>query len=345
MEVMNDFQPRIFMECAERADCKLYTPSSLVECLELLSHPLPRDHFLVRDSDKLNSVTLQDITTGTGTEQYSELARRRRVSLTSIPRFIDELTYRNVSSVGIGLINITLQIEPESDDDGVPIESSENSLCDIVGGILLQIQNVSCGSHPVTDFIKSFLTQKEQLVYNKYKLLKSVRSVTRSLTDSASNGIRKLDSSLVRAYSNMSSIAILNNFSDSSSLALKDSLKQILAQEDSLLINKIIVVEMVDTQIQVCKDCGDWSHAIELFVSASSSLVSSCDEEVWRVLVRLLLADKLVLHILLHDEEDLGIVRRLLSRLMRIDSFSCDFTELIQTLHDSLELRSSQFHG
>jgi hypothetical protein len=322
-------------------DSCLYEPSSLLECLELLSRPLQRDHYRMRDMDRLNYVTVEDVITGTGTEQSLSLKKRTDSAVSKVREFVDEISYRNAEAVGLHLLNRLLQIEPESDDEGVPLDESEKYLCDTIGMLITRIGAVSESGKTLGSFMQAFLTDKEQLMYNKYKLMKSVRSASLSLSQDAVNKASCMEggarATLFKSTTCDSAIALLNNICDSSSLAIRSAAKQLLLNEDSIFINTILINELVETQIQMSQLSKDWNNTA-LFIEETMELIGDTSEhDVVKSFLRLMLIDRRILMELMDDKETLSGLWRLTNRLMMNKSLPEEVNEIIQTIHSSLD--------
>ena len=285
----------------------LYEPSSLIECLELFSRPLPRDHFLIRDLERVNTVSIQDVITGTGTERLSERTARSDFALKALPCFIDEISPQCVDTVGLPLLSKLLEIEPECDEDGVPVEQAEDSLCQIISAVLLRLQAALDGSMTLSDSLSRFLCHNEQLMYNKYKLLKSTRFAVSSLEcalKAQAQPESKKTLALCSSSSSGSLMTVMNNFSSSVTSFTGITIRNTLRDKEGLFLTKVLVGELVTTQIEVCKASKDWSQAAAVIEQAIDLIDEDAEEDVVKALMRLLLIDERVLLAMTDNDEN-----------------------------------------
>jgi len=284
----------------------IYQPGCLAECLELLSRPLPRDHSLVRDSERVNIVSVHDVITGTGTERSAEESTRLTQAISRVTMFLDEISTRNVDLLGLPILNRLLQIEPDCDEDGVPVEESEDELCLIIAKVLIRIEAVIESRSVLSNPLSAFLCDKEQLMYNKYKLLKSVRFATGTLRSAihGNNSPSSTETGILCNYaSTHSTLAVLNNFSATMSSAVGVSMKTTLQNKDALFLNKVLISELVETQVEVCRASRDWSQAASVLDQAIELIDSESEEDIIKALMRLLLVDDRVLLAMTDSEE------------------------------------------
>jgi hypothetical protein len=220
--------------------------------------------------------------------------------------FLDEISTRNVDLLGLPILNRLLQIEPDCDEDGVPVEESEDELCRIIAKVLIRVEAVIESRSVLSNPLSAFLCDKEQLMYNKYKLLKSVRFATGTLRSAihGNNSPSSTETGILCNYaSTHSTLAVLNNFSATMSSAVGVSMKTTLQNKDALFLNKVLISELVETQVEVCRASRDWSQAASVLDQAIELIDSESEEDIIKALMRLLLVDDRVLLAMTDSEE------------------------------------------
>ena len=288
-------------------------------------------------------MSVHDVITGTGTERLSEGSIRREEAISALPSLIDEISARNINELGLPILNQLLQIEPDCDEDGVPLEESEDSLCGISSEVLVRLQAVSNSNNLLPNSLFAFLNDKEQLMYNKYKLLKSSRfaigALGKALQDRKSSTSERT-TSLCTTSSSATTLAVLNNFASSVSSSLGLAMKETLMNRDALFLNKVLVGELVTTQIEVCNVSKDWSQAATVLEQAIGLVDSDSDEDVMKALMRLLVVDERVVLAITESEESARKLKRFTSIIAssrRLDPAVKDAIQFIdQTIADVL---------
>lgn len=327
----------------ENADCEpcsssQYEPKSLAECLELLSGPVHRDHILVRDVDNWNQLSIQEVITGIGTEQIAEFKKRTDTALHAVHLFAHEITPRTTESLGLSLIKSLLCLEVDTDGDGVPLDESEAEICDNIARLFLRIEAVSKSRTCISDFVTRALLDKETLVYNKYKLLKSLRVGFRSLASRRTGVKTILDdhnlNALVSVGDSRSKLALLNDFAANISSAFDCALVGILWNKDEQLTKSVLFAEIVQTILDVADCTQDVSLIGSSVMQISEYVRETTDIEVVKCVLRMILADRRTLVEILNDHGGAAKLRGMITRLQVRPDLPKDLAELIDAIND-----------
>lgn len=292
---------------------KLYEPCSLSECADMILRPLGRDHYLCRNEEQFNQLTISDVILGVGTEQKTDTKKRIDISISHLGRFIDEVTVRNVNRIGLPLVKTLLNIETDADEDGVPLEDVENELCSVVGRILVRCDQVSSDSQSVRRFCSALLSDGEQLVYHKYKLLKSLKAGFKQLSyPSESDGRGLL--AIVGMDKQFSMVKLQNRFTETYSKTLQDAFSRLISA--SKLAEKALLPEIAAAQVSVAGVSKDWGS----LESSIDALIYELDRskpfrtDIMETLVSFLLAHESVLPMYVYEDDRRKILYRVLRR-------------------------------
>lgn len=312
-------------------------PTSLQECLSLLTLPLPRDHFLVKGIEDRNRIRVSDVITGTGTECQREAAKRQESALQNCHKFVDEISHRNSRQLGLGLVNALLSVETDVDEDGVPLEEDESKVCQLVGRILVEIQSKTREPRILEEASSSFLSNGEVLLYHKFKYLKSVRFGAEALGDSLAS---ESDSTNIVPFKPAQSLALIRDrYMACMSRSMSSELDRILSLEDtSLFVNKVLVNELVDTEILMSKTADDTHSLIPMIKSLVVYLKKSSipDEELVKALLRLLTCSKQVLQDVAEDESVVALLRIVLKQIMDSRKLFGEVLEMMASIHQCI---------
>ena len=299
------------LECSEKA---LYQPSSLSECIDLLSRPLAGDHFLRHAEERLNQITINDVILGVGTEQISDNKNRVDLSVSFLGDFLDEIVGKNVGRVGFPLIKMLVNLEVEADDDGVPIESAETRMCSLIGRILVRCDQVSMNIKDVESFCCDLLDDNEQLVYHKYKLLKALTSGFKEICDTR-EGKGKEVLAVVRQDDHFSITKLRNRFTETFSRTLIRTLNTKLGNSDQW--GYVLFPEIIASQIVVASLCKDW-NSLEIPINNLCRHIeknSMIKEDLVQCVLSLLLSHGSVFPLFVSDVDNRNLLLRVLKRI------------------------------
>ena len=312
-------------------------PTSLQECLSLLTLPLSRDHFLVKGKEDRNRIRVSDVITGTGTECQREAAQRKKSALQNCHKFVDEISHRNSRQLGLGLVNALLGVETDVDEDGVPLEEDESKVCQLVGRILVEIQSKTREPSILEEATSNILANSEVLLYHKYKLLKSVRFGAEALSNSLAS--KSYITNIVPFKPEQSLAVIRDRYMACIAKSTSSDLDRILSLEDtSLFVNKVLVNELVDTEIVMSKTADDTESLMPMIRSLVVYLKKSSmsDEEFVKALLRLLTCSKQVLLDVAEDESIVALLRIVLKQIMNSRNLSSEVLELVASIHQCI---------
>ena len=318
------------------------TPQSLGECLQLLTQPLARDHILVKGDENRNQVSVGDVFTGVGTECPSEARSRVALAVAHTAEYIDEISSRNANALGTGLVRALLNVQTETDEEGVPLEEDENKICDIIGQCLLQIQAKSRDSRAVTNLSNSILSNSEVLMYAKYKYLKSVRSGVVALD--TTNGpptepaLPVSQTSIVQSHTQQALAVIRRNYSASVCKSVDGQLERVLNEPDLLWVNQVLVNELIESAIVVSKSTKDLDVLEAPIITLLKFLKTHNDGEVVKALLRVLLVDRLILIQLVEDEDTVKLLRVVMKRLKDDSSLPIEVRDVIASIHNCIDV-------
>ena len=316
-------------------------PTCLAECLELLSRPVARDHYLIREADNLNQVSIQEVIAGIGTEKIEDSKKRQEAALYGVRIYMDEITSRTSMSLGISLINSLLCLEIDTDDDGVPLDEDEANVCDHIARLMLRVEAVSQSQMILADFFTRILLDKETLLYNKYKLLKAVRVACRSLTSWPADGSfslhRRNVQSLVPIANSKSTLAVLNDFAANVSLAFDRALVGLLSNQEILPTNNVLIGEIMLTLIELANFTKDVGHIASSIIEISDLVRETTDVEVVKGVLRMILTDQKTLEEILCDREGTRKLLLMTKILKARVDLSQDISELLDAIHNCVE--------
>lgn len=316
-----------------------YKPASLRECLDLLCQTLPRDHYLILDAEKRNNIRVSDIVTGTGTERSTEISSRSQHAIKALPQYIDEITARNCESLGIPLIHALLNVETDSDEDGVPLDESEARVSQIVGRCLLQLEVSSAGRPLVQDLISDILLSKEMLLYSKYITLKAARAAI-ELLDASSRSPSVADVSglnfPIKSSLNQPLVQLRNRLSLSISVPSQAAVSSILGNTEGFFVNRAIFGDLIQTLLESARFGKDADMLVPSLMSILQFLRHSFDIDVVKGLLNLVLFHNSVLSIIEEDDELCQLTRHVLKQLEGSDQLPVELKEVCQDLAKSL---------
>ena len=321
------------------ADKNLYCCSSLRECLEYLAAPLARDHFMNKDPENRNSVTISDIITGIGTEDPLRQKARTDQAIRTIPEFVDEIDGRNCEGLGTRVFHALLNVETDSDESGVPLDQEEDHVCRILGRILLRIQVVSPDRSLAKSMLVSIMNSKQVFPYQKYKVLKACRSAMLALSEQArSSGDRVECGKDASLQSRESALTVRSRLADSIAHTVDSALKELLSEETSNELNDALFGDFIETLAlasKIAKDC----YLLEPSVTALlRSLRLRFDIDRLRALLQLLLSNRSTLDLVCEDDDLRSQASRVLEEVKSRSDIHGELRDLVSEIHRRLQL-------
>jgi hypothetical protein len=317
----------------------LYEPSSLAECVDLLSRPVQRDNPLFCDPESVNRKFISDLVTGVGTEQPLDSFKRKDLAASFIHDHRYDITSRTCGVLGVSAIKCLLELEGETDDDGVPTDESEEKICGIMGRVIARMESVSTCGTLVPDALYSILNDKEQMIYHKYKLLRAIRSGSRMLADAQASPELALLSdsdSVAMQRSCKSNIATLNGFVSAVSRTIEKSILDTLANKESLFLNKMLLNELVETAIELGRTGKDWTFMADTCERIVPTVEKEKDEDIIKPVLRLLTADPRVVQSIASEPDTVQQIRDALKAWLSLPAICQEVKNVISAVLSSI---------
>ena len=325
-------------EYENRLAYRLYEPSSLAECVDLLSRPVHRDNPIFCDPESVNRKLISDLVTGVGTEQPLDTLKRKTLAASFIDDHRDDITSRTCGVLGISAVKCLLELEGETDDDGVPTDESEEKICGIIGRIIARMESVSISGPSVSDALQSILNDKNQLIYHKYKLLRAIRSGSKVLADARVNPhLESLAGSTSYAMQGAckSKIATLNGFVSGVSRIVEKSILETLANKESLFLNKVLLNELVETAIELGRSGKDWTFVADTCERIIPTAEKENDEDIIKPVLGLFLADRRVVQFLASEPDTSRKMCNALNTWLALTTISEEVKDVIRAVSSS----------
>ena len=335
---------------ADFDECE-YQPRSLWECHQLLSNTLGRDHILVKEVEKRNLVCFGDVIRGVGTECMKESRLRSSLALAKIRSYVSEISHRNASALGGGLIRSLLALETGTDDDGVPVDEEENTVTDILADLIVEI-HVKSDPKIIEDISNHILRNREVLLYTKYKLLQSYRKAivglhTRlenekvsRLTDFDRPPASSSFPSIVKVDTTRSLVSLKASFSEFVSSSLDDHFLHITGQEQfNPFTDQILLTELIATKIALFKKSKNDLSIIESSIPPLTKFVidyHDLDENFLRAYLQLLVITPQILVEIVAEPDTLFLVRKAMAKISHLPCLSQDVKEIISLIQDCI---------
>lgn len=333
-----------------------YTPRSLWECYKLLSSPLGRDHILIKGVDKRNLRSFGEVIRGVGTECVKDCQLRVSQATRNMRSYKSEISFRNASSLGDGLLRSLLALETQTDEDGVPLEDEENIVTDLVSEIIVEM-HMKAGSASLLRLYDDIAGNKEVLVYTKYKLLRSFRKAVvnlefrlseekmhrASIDRTATSKNQDRSQFLVTTSPQRSLTSIKSSFHEFVSNSLNRQICSITKNHINPFTDQILLTEMIVTNLAFFEKSKNDLSLIEAMIPPLSTYIvqlPEMDENFLRAYLQILVVTPQVLmDMVVADPHVLHLVRTAIKSIFDSPTFSNhpkDIKDIIVLIQDCI---------